>query len=236
MKISDVSGPGRELIPAKTHVAVCVGSADIGTQWSTYKGKPPKWRRKCVLFWQVPSVLIDVNGESMPAQISRILTFSMFTTASMRPIVEAHFGGRTFSDDECRNFDTGSLVGRWVRIKVDHKEKANKYVTEMVTRATEVDDDFVPPAFEFTPICYEIRNGGELVVNPPANVTDFVRRMVDLSREFTEAKVDTVKLNQNDKRNVEHYATLAARRAMLGKQAPSAEDDGASEDDGDAPF
>ena len=117
------SRPVKEPIEKGTHLAICYGVVDLGTQEVHYPGSPPGTARQICLFWEFPNITdeYDDNGIKVikPRVIHQDYTFSTFDKAKLSLHVTPWMG-------ECPdNFDFETLLGQPCQIAVVHKKKCN---------------------------------------------------------------------------------------------------------------
>lgn len=121
---SDSGGGEFEQCPVGTHVAVCVGLIDIGTQHSEYEGKPTV-RQQVIIRWETPN---EQMQDGKPFIVSGFYTNSLGEKSKLRPLLEA-WRGRAFTQDELQRFDLQAILGKPCMINVIHDEKGKARVT-----------------------------------------------------------------------------------------------------------
>ena len=165
LKATNDGGTKREPIPAETHVAVCVGYVDLGTQTSDFQGQS-KEQRRVMLFWDIPEVRVDYNGKSMPARISNRYTLSMYEKAGFRKMLDV-WNGAPLTADEMQSFDLDKLINRPAMLQVQHKPNLKKpgSVYENVVAVNPLFKGIPRPQMETPAIKYEIEDPetGDLV-------------------------------------------------------------------------
>lgn len=114
------SGP-HFLVPAGSHIARCFQVVDIGTREDTYEGKP-RTRRVVRITWELPDELIEKDGKSLPAVISKNYTLSLHEKSGLRKDLEA-WRGKAFTPEELKGFDISELCGQPALLSVVHKQK-----------------------------------------------------------------------------------------------------------------
>ncbi len=120
--ISATAESNIEPVPEGVHPAVCVGLADVGTQYSE---KFNTDHRKVVVTWELPDLTkieLDRDGkkESLPRHVSRRFTMSLNEKANLRHMLES-WRGRKFTDAELTGFDIGKLLGIACQLQVMHE-------------------------------------------------------------------------------------------------------------------
>lgn len=104
------SGGDFQQVKPGTYVARSFRIVDIGTQHSEYQGKPIV-RNQFILFWELPTELIDVNGEQKPTIVSKFYTASLHEKANLRHDLQS-WRGKEFSSEELRGFDLTQVLGK----------------------------------------------------------------------------------------------------------------------------
>lgn len=119
MMVSSTGGDFKP-IPEGNYIATCVRVIDLGTQMTTFKGTD-SLKRKVLIAWEVPDVMVEWEGESQPALVMSSYTASLHDKANLRQHLEA-WRGRRFTDDELRGFDLKNVLGKGCQIQVLHSE------------------------------------------------------------------------------------------------------------------
>lgn len=101
--------------PAGNQLAVCARLVDLGTQETTYKGKP-KQQRKLFVEFQVPG---ERNAEGDPFTVSNRYTFSSHEKATLRKHLES-WRGKRFTDDEITDFELRNILGKAACLTIVH--------------------------------------------------------------------------------------------------------------------
>lgn len=107
-------------IPEGNYIATCVRVIDLGTQMTTFKGAD-SLKRKVLIAWEVPEVMVEWEGEMQPALVMSSYTASLHDKANLRQHLEA-WRGRRFTDDELKGFDLKNVLGKGCQIQVLHSE------------------------------------------------------------------------------------------------------------------
>lgn len=97
--------------PAGLHDAVCVAVVDLGMQQSQFGVKA-----KVLLSFELGQTLDD-NGK--PYVISRTYGATLHKQGALRPLLVA-WRGRDFTQEELKLFDIGALVGKPLKLLIQH--------------------------------------------------------------------------------------------------------------------
>lgn len=168
------------LIEQGFHRAVCSGYSDLGTQTITYNGETKKSRR-VIIFFSLPDTRVDVDGESMPRQISSRYTMSIHAKATLRTVLET-WAGRAMARDEEAGFDFDSLIGRPATLSVAHRPKKDGTMFAFISAVLPHDKRFPAPTLEVDPIRYDTCPAGKFVA-PPESLPAWVRTIISESAE-----------------------------------------------------
>ena len=98
-------------VPAGLHDAVCISVIDLGMQQSVYGVKP-----KILLQWELPGCLGD---DGKPMTISRTFGATLHKQGGLRPLLAA-WRGRDFTPDELKSFAIDGLLGKPVKLLIQH--------------------------------------------------------------------------------------------------------------------
>lgn len=96
-------------IPPGTYVGRCFSVIDLGT-YNTEFGGEKRERHEVRISWEVPDEIIERDGQSKPATISKTFTHSLHEKSALRHTLES-WRGRTFTDQELQGFDLAKLLG-----------------------------------------------------------------------------------------------------------------------------
>ena len=107
-----------ETAPAGTHVAICYGVFDMGTQ----VGFENKLTRKVRICWELSNELMS---DGRPFTVSVYHTMSLNEKSNLRRDLVA-WRGKQFSDDEIKSFDLASLLGKPAMLGVIHEPDGDK--------------------------------------------------------------------------------------------------------------
>jgi len=109
-RASDPGGGDFEQIPAGTYIARSYRAVDIGTQHSEYNGEP-QVKNQFILFWELPTEMIDIDGEQKPRSISKFYTNSLHEKANLRHDLVS-WRGKEFTEQELKDFDLNNILGK----------------------------------------------------------------------------------------------------------------------------
>jgi hypothetical protein len=107
---NDSGGSGFPQAPVGTHVARCIKIIDIGTQEGEYQGKKTK-RNQIIVSWELPTELVEYEGEQVPVTVNRFYTNSLGEKANLRHDLES-WRGRALTPEEISRFDLENIVGK----------------------------------------------------------------------------------------------------------------------------
>ena len=125
------SGSDYKPVDAGNYAATCIRVIDLGTQTTNYQGEE-KSARKIRLFWEIPDVTVEWEGQQRPALISSTYTASLHEKASLRKVLES-WRGRAFTPDELKGFDTKNVLGAPCLLNVVHTEKDGRTYANVAT-------------------------------------------------------------------------------------------------------
>ena len=118
MVVSDSGGSNPA--PAGTHVAICIGYADLGTQKSSFKDDngQDKAVRKVRIMWELCD---EKRDDGKPFTTSATYTASLGDKATLRKHLES-WRGRAFSAEELKRFDLDNIVGKPCQLTIIHEQ------------------------------------------------------------------------------------------------------------------
>lgn len=127
----------RELPPAGTHVARCVGLVQIGTVTETFQDGKVKTLPKLRLTWELPMALKDFgNGKGLqPFLVAASYTVSLSEKANLRRILQS-WRGREFTPEELKGFNVENVVGVPCLLTVIHKTSTTGKQREDIVSVT----------------------------------------------------------------------------------------------------
>lgn len=117
-----------KLVPAGTHMALCYGIVDLGTQVYSYQGEQ-KQARQCRIMWELHGE--DADGQPLtledgrPLSLSQRYTLSLAEKAKLRKTLIS-WRGREFTATELRGFDLRTIIGAPCMLTVTHAAKGDK--------------------------------------------------------------------------------------------------------------
>ena len=111
-------------VPPGTYLSRCYRIVDMGTQKTTYKGKP-KLQHKIMIQWEVHGE--DDNGQPIQAQDGNPLSISKNYTLSLSENAQlfkdlTSWRGRAFTGEELNGFELKNVLGAWCMISVIHEK------------------------------------------------------------------------------------------------------------------
>ena len=117
-----------KLVPAGTHMAICYGIVDLGTQAYSYQGEQ-KQARQCRVLWELHGEDADGNPltleDGRPLSLSQRYTLSLAEKAKLRKTLIS-WRGREFTAAELRGFDLRTIIGAPCMLTVTHAVKGDR--------------------------------------------------------------------------------------------------------------
>ena len=123
MKLGDRAKPAIPPVEPGTYIAVCIGAVDLGEQETTFNGKT-KYVNQIQIIYELPSELIEIDGEEQPRQLSRRFTISLSAKSNLRKFIETWYS-KKFTDESIRDFDTNDFLGKPAMLSVVLSEDGN---------------------------------------------------------------------------------------------------------------
>ncbi len=156
--IAKESGEDFVLAPEGTHVAICIGVVDLGTQRGEYMGKPTL-RRKVRVTWELPDECLTAEGgEARPMMVAKQYTLSLSEKAALRHDLES-WRGRAFTEAERAGFDISKLATVPCLVTIVHEKKSDKTYAN-IKGVTKIPKGTTPPKSPFNqPIVFAIEDG-----------------------------------------------------------------------------
>jgi hypothetical protein len=114
------SGEGFEIPEAGAVVGRCYMVADLGTQDTSFQGKPKK-AHKILLSWELAQTMED----GRPFAISSRYTLSLFDQAILRQHLES-WRGKSFTEEELAGFDVKNVLGKYCLLSIVHNREGDK--------------------------------------------------------------------------------------------------------------
>lgn len=107
--------------PGGSHIAVCYGIVDLGTQAFTWQGET-KINPQIALFFELSDEMME---NEKPYTISAIMTMSSHKKSKLRGFLES-WRGLPFSDSDFGKFDISQLIGIGCMLNVTQEKKDDK--------------------------------------------------------------------------------------------------------------
>lgn len=142
MKMPKPEGGDFEPCPAGNQFAVCNRLIDLGTQETSFNGKP-KRQHKLYIEFQVPS---ERTSEGEPFAVGNRYTFSSSDRATLRKHLES-WRGKKFADEEIEGFDLQNILGKPCCLNIVHTER-NGSVYADIASVGGIPKGSTPPALE----------------------------------------------------------------------------------------
>lgn len=114
------SGNDFEIPSAGAVVGRCYMVADLGTQDTSFQGKPKK-AHKIMLSWE----LAETMSDGRPFAIHSRYTLSLFDQAILRQHLES-WRGKAFTEAELAGFDVKNVLGAYCLLSVVHNKEGDK--------------------------------------------------------------------------------------------------------------
>lgn len=156
---TETGGGDFKLLPAGTHIAVCIGIFDFGPQVTEYMGDR-KEQNKLRLQFEVPAERTtwkdaeDVEHEG-PMTIGKTYTASLYEKAKLCEHLES-WRGRQFTEAEKMGFDLNAVLGKPCMLTVMHKkhEASGNQWADIIAispppKGTTVSPENTPTSFDF---------------------------------------------------------------------------------------
>ena len=128
MKLKDKCKPSIPPMEPDVYMAVCTMVIDLGQQYSE---KFKKVDNKLLLAFDIPDVTIEVDGETKPRQLSQRYTYSSNPKGNLYKLL-CSWLNKKFGEDELRELDLFSLLGRGCQIQVTLSEDGKRNNIENV--------------------------------------------------------------------------------------------------------
>lgn len=121
--------------PAGTHLAICVGVTDLGTQHNeafSYEGKsiPASDKPQILVTFELVTELIDMDGEMKPMTISKFFNLFLNEKASLRKDLES-WRSRQFTQEELQGFDVQKVLGAPCMVGITHTDRGKAKITSI---------------------------------------------------------------------------------------------------------
>lgn len=113
--------------PAGSHIAICIGYVDLGTQNETFEGKQ-KIQRKLRIMWELCEEKRD-DGKLFTT--GKTYTNSLGDRASLRKHLES-WRSRPFTPEELKGFNLDNIVGKPCLLTIVHKAKQDGSIGDSI--------------------------------------------------------------------------------------------------------
>lgn len=113
--------------PEGTHIARCFSIIDLGTQHGEYQGAPTV-RHECIVRWELPHEMVDIDGEQKPMVVSKFYTVSTSEKANLRRDWESWAGRKLTGEELLRGVDLTKLLGRPCQLSIQHNAQGKARV------------------------------------------------------------------------------------------------------------
>jgi len=112
---------GKERTPALeagVYTAVCTMVIDLGIQYNQTFNKS---NHQVKILWDVVGETVEINGETLPRQISKDFTVSLDERSTLRKMLQS-WRGKPFTAEELQGFELKKLLGASCQLQLIHKE------------------------------------------------------------------------------------------------------------------
>lgn len=154
-------------LPQGNYIAVCDLIADFGLQPGSAQYPDPKYQ--VYIRFAVPSETIEYEKDgkkiSGPRVIGNAYTASMGKKANLRKMVQNWLGRDFASEDEAKNFDISSLLGKGCMVNVIVKEVGEKTYSN-IGSISALPKGMPPPALETLLLVYDEDHAANLTKLP----------------------------------------------------------------------
>ena len=192
LTIKAEEGGSFELLPAGTHLAICIKLVDFGPQEVEYNGEV-KEQNKVRLMFEVPAERItwkDSEGVESegPMTIGKTYTASMYQMATLRQHLES-WRGKNFTEVEEMGFDIKNVLGKPCMLGVQHKEYNGKPYAA-ITSISPVMKGMDVPAIENDLVAFDfdVHSDAEFDALP-----EWMREKVEAGKELLRVQKERVR-------------------------------------------
>lgn len=184
--ISGKSAVQTEPIPAGTYPARCVGVVDLGTQQGKFDDRP---KSKVAVIFEVPSVRIEVDGESKPRWCTKMYAASLNEKATLYADLCA-WRGRPFTPEERENFNLANIVGKPCVVCIKNTEKNGAVYANISSVGAAMKGLDMPP-LENEPIVFDMEapNAEEAFQKVPGWIQKIIRESSEWKKKSPSAAV-----------------------------------------------
>lgn len=126
MIVSD-SGGSFTPCPAGSHIAICIGYVDLGTQNEVFEGKQ-KTQRKLRVMWELCE---ERTADGKLFTTGKTYTNNLGDKASLRKHLES-WRSKPFTPDELKGFNLDNIVGKPCLLTIVHKPKQDGGISDSI--------------------------------------------------------------------------------------------------------
>ena len=211
-------GGSFELLPAGTHLAICIKLVDFGPQEVEFNNET-KEQNKVRLMFEVPAERITwtdsegVEGEG-PMTVGKTYTASMYVMATLRQHLES-WRGRDFTETEEMGFDIKNVLGKPCMIGVQHKEFRGKAYAAITSISPVMKGMDVPkPENDLVAFDFDDHTEAEFEALPEwmrekvQAGKDLLKVQKDRARDATEKELESMKANEDSFADLEKLSDL----------------------------
>ena len=121
LKVKNKKGQSLPPIDGGTYPAVCVGIVDLGEQ---HNEKFNQYKDKVLFIWELPGVLIEVEGEQKPRWQSKDFSATLNEKSNLTKFL-VPWRGKNFTEEELNGdgFDLKQMLGTGCLLQVIVEEK-----------------------------------------------------------------------------------------------------------------
>lgn len=127
--------------PAGSHIAICIGYVDLGTQTETYEGKQST-KRKVRIMWELCE---ERREDGHLFTTGKSYTNSLGDKTSLRKHLES-WRSRPFTPDELKGFDLNNIVDKPCLLTIVHTPKATGGIGDSISSITPLHKSMRAPA------------------------------------------------------------------------------------------
>lgn len=141
--------------PAGTHLGICIGIYDLGTQVTPFKDEKtgePKMAKQVFIQWELPTELMD---DGRPFTIGRFYTASLNEKANLRHDLES-WRGREFTPQELEGFSLNNVLGKCCMVSVIRYNKSDGTQGAKIGNVMALPKGMACPSPKNEPIVFDI--------------------------------------------------------------------------------
>lgn len=199
LKIKKKSGSSVPPIEAGTYPAVCVGIVDLGEQYSeTFK----KYSDKLLIIWEIPSQIIQIDGEDKPRWLSKDFAASLHEKSSLHKTLVS-WRGKAFTEKELAEDENGFMqfsvqdmlgTGCFLQVIVEEKDSG---IYNRITSVIALPVGMETPKTENPPIAFDMDAWDDEVFK---NLPEWIQERIKKSTQYQKLHVPTesVDVDLND--------------------------------------